>query len=44
MFNGELAMGNNNFSYDVSHLPQGVYFIRSVSANGITETTRFVKS
>ena len=44
VFNGELAMGNNNFSYDVSHLPQGVYFIRSVSANGITETTRFVKS
>ncbi len=43
VFNGELAMGNNEFSYDLSNLPKGVYFIRSVNAQGVTETIRFVK-
>ncbi|MFT5820382.1 MAG: hypothetical protein ACI8ZM_001621 [Crocinitomix sp.] len=43
VYNGELAIGNNEFSYDVSNLPQGVYFIRSVNAEGVAETIRFVK-
>jgi PKD repeat protein len=43
IYNGELSMGNNTLSYDVSNLPKGVYFIRSVNAEGIAETIRFVR-
>lgn len=43
VYNGELVMGNTKLTYDVSQLPQGVYFVRSVNATGATETIRFVK-
>ncbi len=43
LYSGTMQLGNNEFSSDVQSLPSGIYFIRSVNAEGISETTRFVK-